>query len=71
VYELSRLGRTFYETLRVIQELDSPIITVSDKEKFLQNLDPQVRKLVITVLVWATGRKRSTGRNSRNTARKD
>ncbi len=61
VYELSRLGRTFYETLRAIQELEelnSPVITVSDKEKFLQNLDPQVRKLVIAVLVWAAERER-------------
>jgi len=61
VYELSRLGRTFYETLRAIQELkelNSPVITVSDKEKFLQNLDPQVRKLVIAVLVWAAERER-------------
>ncbi len=61
VYELSRLGRTFYETLRAIQELESmnsPIIPVSPKESFLQTIDPQVRKLIIAVLVWAAERER-------------
>lgn len=61
IYELSRLGRTFYETLRAIQELEShnaPIIPVSPKESFLQTLDPQVRKLIMAVLVWAAERER-------------
>lgn len=61
VYELSRIGRTFYETLRALQELESlgaPVIPISPKESFLQNLDPQVRKLVIAVLAWAAERER-------------
>jgi putative DNA-invertase from lambdoid prophage Rac len=61
VYELSRLGRSFYETLRALQELEekgSPVIAVSPRESFLQSLDPQVRKLVIAVLAWAAERER-------------
>ena len=61
VYELSRIGRTFYETLRALQELESlgaPVIPVSPKESFLQNLDPQVRKLVIAVFTWVAERER-------------
>lgn len=61
IYELSRLGRTFYETLRAIQELEyrnAPIIPVSPKESFLQTLDPQVRKLIMAVLIWAAERER-------------
>lgn len=61
VYELSRLGRSFYETLRAIQELESrgsPVIVVSPKESFLQTLDPQVRKLILAVLAWAAERER-------------
>jgi len=61
IYELSRIGRTFYETLRALQELEfmkAPVIPVSPKESFLQNLDPQVRKLILAVLVWAAERER-------------
>ncbi len=60
-YELSRLGRSFYETFRTIQELESlgaPVITISPKEEFLQNLDPQIRKLIIAILAWTAERER-------------
>lgn len=60
-YELSRLGRSFYETFRTIQELENlgaPLITVSPKEQFLQNLDPQIRKLIIAILAWTAERER-------------
>ncbi len=61
IYELSRLGRTFYETLRALQELESmsaPVIAVSPKESFLQDLSPQVRKLVIAIFTWVAERER-------------
>ena len=61
VYELSRVGRSFYETLRALQELEelgAPVIPVSPKESFLQHLDLQIRKLVIAVLAWAAERER-------------
>ena len=61
VYELSRIGQSFYETLRALQELEAmgaPVIPVSQRERFLQDLDDQVRKLVIAVLAWAAERER-------------
>jgi len=61
IYELSRLGRTFYETLRALQELEAlgaPIIAVSPKEAFLANLDPQVRKLILAIFTWVAERER-------------
>ena len=61
IYELSRLGRTFYETLealRQLEELGAPVIAVSPKESFLQSLDPEVRKLVIAIFTWVAERER-------------
>jgi len=61
IYELSRLGRSFYETLealRALEELGAPVIAVSPKESFLQSLDPQVRKLIIAILSWVAERER-------------
>ena len=61
IYELSRLGRTFYETLRALQELEAlgaPVITVSPREAFLRTLDPQVRKLIIAIFTWVAERER-------------
>ncbi|MCE4599094.1 MAG: recombinase family protein [Desulfurococcales archaeon] len=61
VYELSRIGRSFYETLKAIEELErlgAPILPVSPRESFLQSLDSQVRKLVVAVLAWAAERER-------------
>jgi len=61
VYELSRVGRSFYEVLRAVQELErlgAPVITVSPKESFLQQLDPQTRKLIIAVIAWVAERER-------------
>jgi len=61
VYELSRLGRSFYvtlEALRVLEGLGAPVIAVSAKESFLRSLDPQVRQLVIAILSWAAERER-------------
>lgn len=61
VYELSRLGRTFYETFRAIKELEdlgAPVIPVSEKEKFLQNLDPSIRELIIALFAWVAERER-------------
>jgi len=61
IYELSRIGRSFYETLRALEELEdlgAPVIAVSPRERFLQSLDPQVRKLVVAVLAWAAERER-------------
>lgn len=60
VYELSRVGRTFWETLDAIKSIEqySPLISCSSKEIFLQSTDPSVRKLMIGILTWVAERER-------------
>ena len=61
VYELSRLGRSFYETfnaMMMLEEKRAPVIAVSPKERFLQNLDPEIRKLIIAIFAWVAERER-------------
>src|SRR5918995_3506347 len=62
VYELSRVGRTFWETLDAIKSIEkySPLISCSPKEIFLQTTDPSVRKLMIGILTWVAERERET-----------
>jgi len=60
-YELSRVGRTFYETLQAINALEAlgaPLVSVSPREAFLQSLDSSIRKLVLAVLAWVAERER-------------
>jgi len=58
VYELSRVGRTFWETLDAIKSIEvySPLISCSPKELFLQTTDTSVRKLMIGILTWVAER---------------
>lgn len=60
VYELSRIGRTFFETLEAIKEIDkyAPLVTCSPKEEFLQTTEPSVRKLLISIFSWVAERER-------------
>ncbi|HDI47112.1 MAG TPA: recombinase family protein [Candidatus Methanomethylia archaeon] len=61
VYELSRVGRTFYETLeavKTLEELGTPLISISPKESFLQSMDPSIRKLILAIITWVAERER-------------
>jgi putative DNA-invertase from lambdoid prophage Rac len=60
VYELSRVGRTFWDTLDAIKVIEehSPLISSSPKESFLQTTDPSIRKLMISILTWVAERER-------------
>jgi len=60
VYELSRAGRTFWETLDAIKAIEqyAPLISCSAKEVFLQTTDPSIRKLLIGILTWVSERER-------------
>jgi putative DNA-invertase from lambdoid prophage Rac len=60
VYELSRVGRTFWETLEAIKSIEefAPLISCSPKEVFLQTTDISVRKLMIGILTWVAERER-------------
>jgi putative DNA-invertase from lambdoid prophage Rac len=60
VYELSRVGRTFWDTLDAIKaiELYAPLVSCSPRESFLQTTEPSVRKLMIGILTWVAERER-------------
>lgn len=60
VYELSRVGRTFWDTLEAIKAIEeySPLISCSPRESFLQTTEPSIRKLMIGILTWVAERER-------------
>ena len=60
VYELSRVGRTFWDTLDAIKAIEqyAPLISCSPRESFLQTTEPSVRKLMIGILTWVAERER-------------
>jgi len=52
-WSIDRLGRSMLDTMNTILELESRgvrVITV--KEEFLQTLDPNIRKLILSILSW-------------------
>src|SRR6185436_3878418 len=60
VYELSRVGRTFWDTLDAIKAIEqfTPLISCSPRESFLQTTEPSTRKLMIGILAWVAERER-------------
>lgn len=60
VYEVSRLGRSFWEILETIRTLEeiAPIVSTSPKESFLQVPDKSMRQLLLSILAWAAERER-------------
>jgi putative DNA-invertase from lambdoid prophage Rac len=60
IYELSRVGRSFWDTLDAIKAVEeyTPIISCSPRESFLQSTEPGVRKLMIGILTWVAERER-------------
>lgn len=60
VYELSRVGRTFWDTLEAIKSIEqyAPLISCSPRETFLQNTEPSIRKLMLGILTWVAERER-------------
>jgi putative DNA-invertase from lambdoid prophage Rac len=60
VYELSRVGRTFWDTLDAVKAIEqyAPLISCSPRESFLQTTEPSIRKLMIGILTWVAERER-------------
>jgi DNA invertase Pin-like site-specific DNA recombinase len=60
IYELSRVGRTFWDTLDAIKAIEeyAPLISCSSRESFLQTTEPSIRKLMIGILSWVAERER-------------
>ncbi|GEM_PF-2569312 len=58
VYELSRVGRNFWEMLEVVKTLEEtcPIISTSPKESFLQIEDKSMRNFLLAILAWVAER---------------
>ncbi|MEM0318331.1 MAG: recombinase family protein [Fervidicoccaceae archaeon] len=53
VWSIDRLGRTMIDTLNTIQTLESKgVKVISIKEEWLQTLDENIRKLLLSVLAW-------------------
>ena len=60
VYELSRVGRTFWDTLEAIKVIEqyAALISCSPRESFLQTTEPSIRKLMTGILTWVAERER-------------
>jgi DNA invertase Pin-like site-specific DNA recombinase len=54
VYALDRVARSLWDLAAVVRELESKgKLLLSVREEWLQNVDPKVRQLIISVLGWA------------------
>lgn len=52
-WSLDRLGRTMLDTMNTILMLEERGVKVlTIKEEFLQTLDPNIRKLILSILAW-------------------
>ncbi|MDW8061214.1 MAG: recombinase family protein [Nitrososphaerota archaeon] len=52
-WSLDRLGRTMLDTMNTVLMLEEKgVKVVTIKEEFLQTLDPNIRKLVLSILAW-------------------
>ena len=60
VYELSRVGRTFWDTLDAIKAVEryASLISCSPRESFLQTTESSIRKLMIGILTLTAERER-------------
>jgi len=54
VYALDRVARSLWDLAAVVRELEAKgKVLMSVREEWLQNVDPRVRQLIISVLGWA------------------
>lgn len=63
VFEISRLGRSFMDTLNLVQDFEKRGIRVwslSPAETFMQIRDQSMRQLILAVLSWTADRERET-----------
>lgn len=52
-WSIDRLGRSMLDTMNVVLDLEKRNIRViTVKEEFLQTLDPNIRKLILSILAW-------------------
>jgi DNA invertase Pin-like site-specific DNA recombinase len=54
VYALDRVARSLWDLAAVVKELEAKgKVLMSVREEWLQNVDPRVRQLIISILGWA------------------
>lgn len=61
VFELSRLGRSFLETLNTINDLEAQgvqVISVSPTEAWSRTADRKIRDLILSIFAWVAERER-------------
>lgn len=52
-WALDRLGRSMLDTMNTVLELEGMgVRVITIKEEFLQTLDPNIRKLILSILAW-------------------
>ena len=53
VFAIDRLGRNMEDTVNTIQDFETRgIRVISVREEFLQTMDPNIRKLILSILSW-------------------
>jgi DNA invertase Pin-like site-specific DNA recombinase len=63
VYALDRVARSLWELAQVVREIESRgKLLISVREEWLQQLDPKIRQLIISVLGWAAEMERELAR---------
>ena len=69
VYAIDRIGRTMLDTINTITELESKgVKIISVKEEWLQTLDNNVRKLILSILSWVAEFERNRIKERRESA---
>jgi putative DNA-invertase from lambdoid prophage Rac len=61
VYEISRLGRSMYETIALIEKIERGglmVWSLSPTEVFTQTSDKSIRQLLIAIMSWVAQRER-------------
>jgi len=54
-WSLDRLGRTMLDTVQTVIELENKgIKVITVKEEWLQTLDPNIRRLILSILAWVS-----------------
>lgn len=61
VFELSRIGRSFIETLQTVKSLEDigiMVLSISPKESWLSVTDKSIRELIMSIFAWVAERER-------------
>ena len=64
MYELSQIGRSFLNTLEIVQRLEEEfhivVWSLSSKERWTQTTDRSIRTLILAIFTWVVERERES-----------